>query len=473
LAKFKLAQVGPAAGPAIQEPQAVMDKHKQPKATLSAAQALDALKKHQARRIPGVHPSPFLTDPADFVSGRSAEELAASQQGQLIAVPEPKRTPPVMDLAEVIGSPQVDAIQQAGQIVFHAAGDTGAGKHEDLGQVAAVMAMDFHRPNPADRPAFFLHLGDVIYNLVFGEVESKSKMYLPQFYRPYSEYPGKILAIPGNHDSDPEEDPKSIDAFEENFCAPPPASQDELNHILQSPKRTPMYQPGVYYRLEAPFVQILALFSNGGEHEGVIKGGVVGEEQWNFLVAQLDEIKAARGRGERKALVIAVHHPPFSGGGGHAGSGQMLRDLDAAFKGRVQPDAILSGHAHNYQRFTREVVAEGGTRQVPYVVAGCGGHNITPLKPRADRQPVRTPLRGRSVAPGHSDNSLRQYFNGYGHLLVTVTPQVLTIDFIGTKTQTSAAVDSVTVDLASSVITDETPPFDHPAKGEQETFHTF
>jgi hypothetical protein len=46
--------------------------------------------------------------------------------------------------------------------------------------------MDFHRPNPADRPAFFLHLGDVTYNLVFGQPESKSGMYQPQFYQPYS-----------------------------------------------------------------------------------------------------------------------------------------------------------------------------------------------------------------------------------------------------------------------------------------------
>jgi hypothetical protein len=449
-----------------------MNQHKNPESAMSVAQSLDNLKKHQRRRVPGTHLTPFLTEPADFVSGRSAEELDASQRGQLIAIPKPKRSPSVMGLAEVIGSQQIDEIQQNGQIVFHAVGDTGAGKHEDLGQVVAVMTMDFHRPNPADHPAFFLHLGDVIYNLVFGEVESKSKMYLPQFYRPYSEYPGKILAIPGNHDSDPEEDPQSINAFQGNFCAPPPRSQEELTHVLQSPKRTPMYQPGVYYRLDAPYVQILALFSNGGEHEGVIKGGIAGDEQWNFLIEQLKEIKSARDQGERKALVIAVHHPPLSGGGGHTGSGRMLEDLDAAFKETaVQPDAILSGHAHNYQRFTREISSHGKTVQVPYIVAGCGGHNITPLKPHSDRKPVRTPLRGRPVGTSHSDNSLRQYFNGFGHLLVTVSNKVLTIDLIGTKTQTNVPVDSVTVDLASKTITAETPAFDHPAKGEQETMH--
>jgi hypothetical protein len=376
-----------------------------------------------------------------------------------------------MDLAEVIGSDAVTEIQQSGQIVFHTVGDTGAGRHEDLGQVVNIMALDFHRPNPADHPAFFLHLGDVIYNLVFGVAASKSAMYQPQFYSPYSNYPGKIVAIPGNHDSNPEEDVKSIDASEANFCAPPP-TQAQLSAIIHSPKRTPIYQPGVYFRLDAPFVQILALFSNGGEHEGVIRGNVVGDKQWEFLAEQLKQIKATRNNGQRRAFLLAVHHPPFSGGGGHSGSGQMLKDLDAAFKtAGIAPDAVLSGHAHNYQRFTRSVAVDGKTMQVPYVVAGNGGHNITPLKPTFDRQSVKTPLRGAHVEGDASEHSLRQYFNGFGHVMVTVTGRVLTLDLIGTKTGSDVPVDSVTVDLTGNIITHETAPFEHPTSGEQETTH--
>jgi hypothetical protein len=449
-----------------------MSKQKTVEKELSVEQALVHLKKQQTKHLPGTHLPPFLTEPAAFHSGRSPEELQASQQGQLIPVPKPKRSPPVMDIAEVIGSQAADDVQQNGQLVFHAVGDTGAGKHTDLGQVVRIMAMDFHRPNPADHPAFFFHLGDVIYNEVFGEVESKRRMYQPQFYTPYEDYPGKIVAIPGNHDSNPQEDPQSIDAFQENFCAPPPQTAEELTQVLQSPKRGPMYQPGVYFRLDAPFAQVLGLFSNGGEHEGVIKGGIVGDDQWNFLVEQLKQIKTARDQGQRKALLVAVHHPPFSGGGGHAGSTQMLKDLDAAFRAAgVAADAILSGHAHNYQRFTRVVSFGGKTMHVPYVVAGNGGHNITPLKTGFDRKPIRTPLKGTPDASGATDHSLRQYFNGFGHLVVTATKRVLTIDLIGTKTQTDEAIDSVTVDLASNAITNETPPFDHPANGEQETKH--
>jgi len=150
----------------------------------------------------------------------------------------------------------------------------------------------------------------------------------------------------------------------------------------------------------------------------------------------------------------------------------MLKDLDAAFNtAGIAPDAVVSGHAHNYQRFTRIVTVNGKTMQVPYIVAGNGGHNVQPLKPHFNRQPVRTPLRGAPVGGDSSEHSLRQYFNGFGHVIVTVTNRALTLDLIGTKTQSGAPVDSVTVDLASNAITHETPPFEHPANGEQETRH--
>ena len=49
----------------------------------------------------------------------------------------------------------------------------------------------------------------------------------------------------------------------------------------------------------------------------------------------------------------------------------------------------------------------------------------------------------------------------------------INVSLIGTKTQTHQAVDSVTVDLATSKITHETPPFTHPANGEeQHAVHT-
>jgi hypothetical protein len=433
------------------------------------SQHAERMKKHQPPRIPIHTQPPFLQDPANFGSARTREELDQSQAGQIIPIPPPKRSPSVIELTEVVGLQYVEEISRSGQLVFHSAGDTGFGGPWDLELVVQVMAMDLHRPNPADRPAFCFHLGDVVYNHQYHFPESKKNMYEPQFYVPYGHYPAKILAIPGNHDSNPQEDPKSIDAFQDNFCANPPNSDAELAKLLNSPNRGPIYQPGVYFRLDAPFVQIIGLFSNGGEHEGVIRGGVAGDSQWNFLGEQLKEIKAARDRGKRSALIVAMHHPPYSGGGGHSGSSVMLEDLDAAFKAAgIGPDAVLSGHAHVYQRFTRTVQVAGKAMSVPYVVAGMGGHGpIQPVKPNFERQPVRTPLRGRSTN-GVDDHSLRQYFNGFGHLIVTVTDRVLTIDLIGTKTQTHQPVDSVTVDLDTNRITHETPSFSHPTNGEEQ-----
>jgi hypothetical protein len=432
------------------------------------------MKQHQPPRIPIHSQPPFLQVPANFGSARTRQQLDQSQAGQIIPIPPPKRSPSVFELAEVVGQQYADEISQSGQVVFHCAGDSGFGGTWDLELVAQVMVMDLHRPNPADRPAFFFHLGDVIYNHQYNAPESKKNMYQPQFYVPYEHYSAKIVAIPGNHDSNPQEDPKSIDAFEENFCADPPKSDANLAKLLSAPNRAPMFQPGVYYRLDTPFVQIIALFSNGGEHEGVLRGGVAGDSQWNFLIEQLTQIKAARAGGKRLALIVAMHHPPYSGGGGHSGSSTMLADLDAAFnEAKIGPDAVLAGHAHVYQRFTRTTQVAGETMEVPYVVAGMGGHGpIQPVKPSFDRQPVHTPIKGRSPN-GVEDHSLRQYFNGFGHLIVSITNRVLTIDLIGTKTQTHLAVDSVTVDLGTSRITHETSPFTHPANGEeQHAVHT-
>jgi hypothetical protein len=69
-------------------------------------------------------------------------------------------------------------------------------------------------------------------------------------------------------------------------------------------------------------------------------------------------------------VIIAVHHPPFTGGKEHGGSPLMLVDIDSACTAAgVWPHAVFSGHAHNYQRYTRTVNA----MQIPFLVAGCGG----------------------------------------------------------------------------------------------------
>jgi Calcineurin-like phosphoesterase len=430
--------------------------------------------KQHRKRLRSVE-DPFLSDPGNFQSNQDSESRIREEEPHHVQIPKPHRDPPVMSLEEVIGSEAADHVTSHGQFVFHAVGDTGNPKHSALGDVVPAMARDYHRPNPADHPSLFLHLGDVCYNEYVNKnvvPASKAAMYPVQFYTPYQDYPGKIIAIPGNHDSDPEEDAHSIDAFQENFCAPLPASAKEMAEFLhaEETQRQPAHQPGVYYRFDAlPFAQVIALFSNGGETQGIIRGGKAGNSQYDFLVSQLKEISAARNGGSpRSALIIAIHHPPFSGGGGHVGSATMLKDLDSAFaKAKIVPDLVLSGHAHNYQRFTR---IHDGEIEVPYIVAGNGGHHITPMKPNKDGSFVQPPRKGDHKNGG--DHSLRQYFNGYGHLFITVTKRIITVDLIGTYTGTSTPVDSVTVDLNSRKITNEKPQFSHPTNGEHEAHRT-
>jgi predicted phosphodiesterase len=321
---------------------------------------------------------------------------AARIQGTLQAVPPPRRNPPVMNLAEVIGDAGVKEILDSGQIVFHTVGDTGKGQHTEQTDVAALMSDDFNRPNPADHPAFFFHLGDVIYG------PHKVDAYQEEFYNPYAGYPGKIVAIAGNHDGEvlPSTDPETLTAFLQNFVAP----ERGFARSAGSQMRETMTQPGVYFLLEAPFVRILGLYSNVAENPGFISGGVIGGAQRQFLVDQLTEIARKRKTdGDTDALVIAVHHPPFSGGG-HSGSREMLADMDDAFhKAGIVPDVVLSGHAHNYQRFTRSVGAGANRRDVPFLVAGSGGHGLTPIKPGPEGLPARTPNTGDT-----GDHSLRQ-----------------------------------------------------------------
>jgi hypothetical protein len=130
----------------------------------------------------------------------------------------------------------------------------------------------------------------------------------------------------------------------------------------------------VYFTLDAPFVSIIGLYSNVLEHPGVIssQGGMFAlpDDQLTFLGAELIRLKDQRDRLQR-AIVLAVHHPPVSFDNTHGSSPTMANEIDkVCMSAGVWPDLVLSGHAHLYQRFSRDV----SNRSIPYLVAGSGGH---------------------------------------------------------------------------------------------------
>jgi hypothetical protein len=263
-----------------------------------------------------------------------------------------------------------------------------------------------------DRPAFFYHLGDVVY------FNGLRHLYGVQFYEPYKYYPAPIFAIPGNHDGDTSTRPgdeldneKSLTGFVENFCAAQPEKLDTY--------RETMTQPYVYWTLEAPFATIIGLYSNV---DGSLDGRGTNEQQ-RWFEGQMRSAPA------NKCLIVAVHHPPYSLDADHGGSPAILAALDRAtsVSGRW-PDAVFSGHVHNYQRFTREV----NGRQIPFVVAGAGGY----ANNRKAMHQIQLDQNGQPIPPGRpfpttvKGVALESYEEANpGYLRLTVDSESLTGEY--------------------------------------------
>ena len=221
----------------------------------------------------------------------------------------------------------------------------------------------------------------------------------------------------------PTTDPKPLAAFLANFCAP----AQVVPPIAGTIYRETMNQPGVYFLLDAPFAQIVALYSNSAENPGFLSGAIPGQAQKAWLLATLQTIAAARKAGHRKALIFATHHPPFTAGG-HAPSVEMLADIDSVCtQAGILPDLHLSGHAHSYQRYTRAMTLGGKSLQSAYVVVGTGGIGDQAV-PTATGQQT-------------GDHTFVSSFHGFGYVLLEVSATTLS----GTAFKVDPATNAKTV----------------------------
>jgi hypothetical protein len=409
-------------------------------------------------------------DPTQFRvqhgSDKKAYSILDSQRGQLEPRPFPvvEDVPePVLTLEKVLGTQGnaiVKAIEKAEQLVFQAVGDTGNTRGpRDQSRVADKMVADYADPDPRSVPSFLYHLGDVVYS--FGEAQ----YYYDQFYDPYRDYAAPIFAIPGNHDGmvSPLTSLQSLEAFRANFCTAgePSHRTPEAGGLV----RTAQIQPGIYFTLEAPFVRILGLYSNCLEDPGVISAQgndypYLGNAQLDFLKAALKRVKTDNFRG---AIIVAAHHPPYVAQIGtngdkelsvarHGGSPRMLADIDSACEeAGVWPHAMLSGHAHNYQRFTRRV--DG--RETPFIISGNGGHAVARLTHKGTPT-IRVPI----VQPTLSNGSDTVTFDSYddqdfGYLRILVNSEQLRIEYHPASDggDQKTPDDFVTVDLAKRTLT--------------------
>jgi acid phosphatase type 7 len=270
-------------------------------------------------------------------------QLAPQAAGWHLTEPQPLPPPNGSAPFRVDIATIVAGTAPANELIIHTVGDTGGVKNpQDQQIVADWMTHDAQ----ASGAVLFYHLGDVLY------YNGDESVAYDQFYEPYVHYPNPIVAIPGNHDGDVVDKSKPLAGFLDQFCQPTPVHQPEAAEV----PRDAMTQPNVYWTLTSPLAWIIGLYSN------VPEGGLINADQAAWLAQEF----AATPRGV--ALIVAVHHPVYSADAYHAGSPVIAAVLDtaAATAGR-KPDLVLTGHVHNYQRFTRQ---DGGT----YVVAGAGGY---------------------------------------------------------------------------------------------------
>ena len=392
-------------------------------------------------------PSTFkIKHPSDAAAYKAIDQLNKEHRLQAMPFPLPRGggPEPTLTLSEVFGGNQraLNTIQQNGQIVFHATGDCGSTRGpQTQNRVTDKMTADFNETDPKEIPQFALLLGDIVYS--FGE----SQYYYDQFYEPYRNYSAPILAAAGNHDGmiSPLAHEKSLDAYLRNFCADP-AGGFTVTPEAGGLSRTAQIQPGVFFTFDAPFVRILVFYSNTLEDPGVIADNTIGRAQIDFLQAALQRIKSEKYPG---ALLFAHHHPPYAIGGQHSSSLQLRQQMDAVCsKVGIWPHAVLAGHAHSYQRFTRQ--RSDGT-EIPYIVCGNGGHNVQKLLGQGG-----TPLRAPQILEKKTASDDAVTFENYddadfGYLRLIVDPNQLRIEYhpASDGAQAKTPDDAVTVDIKS------------------------
>ncbi len=236
---------------------------------------------------------------------------------------------------------------------------------------------------------------------------------------------------------------RSLEAFLRNFCA----DEFEISPEAGGLSRTAQIQPGVFFTFEAPFVRVLALYSNVLEDPGVIANDTIGTSQLDYLTAALKRVKQEKYAG---ALILAYHHPAYTAGLKHGWSVDLLAQVDKMCgQVGVWPHAVLSGHAHNYQRFTRH----HAKTQIPYIISGNGGHGLAKLS-RAGTG-LRTPM-SLQVSKGADAVVLENYDDqDYGYLRILANARQLRVEYHPASDGVAARTpdDSVTVDLASRTLT--------------------
>ena len=410
----------------------------------------------------------------------------------------------------LVFNPSVD-----GPMSLHMVGCSGDPSVRGPGlAVARGMASQILEPSaPAVSPSFLYLLGDIVYTPPGSEM--KGKRWNTQFYAQFASYvdgagPLPIFAVAGNHDGKiGNQLHTEIAHFEKNICGTSEVVSSDNRQ--PAPQRTVSTVPYRYWLLVTPLAFIVGLYtnvSNGGVLDDPTKYSDPSEgPQYRWLVEQLAFCKAQNAEGTPRAILLALHYPPYNGArdfkkrgnpkygndNGYPNAVPIGMVLQQAFTEAGQiPDAVFSAHAHLYQRMVLSYSDSEGkiTRQVPFFIVGCGGHSplelmgtkcgggtaTVPVVP-FDLFTQGNPPDG-LTAPPNGTVTIESYADGtdqanqpYGFLNLTLTPGTKTVnptlvcqfyattcDSSGNPVNPGAVVltDSCTLDLATHLLTHAT-----------------
>jgi hypothetical protein len=315
----------------------------------------------------------------------------------------PGKDPYQLELSSIIPPDAITAITKTKKLTFHLNGDLGGiGQPAQQTLVASGMEADFPAgAGASDTPAFLYVVGDCVY------YNGEKTQYYGQFYQPYEYYQAPIFAVPGNHDGENLPQDQTLDGFVYNFCATTPQKRPES----QDCPRTAMIQPNVFWTLLTPLVNIVGLYSN------VPAGGDIRDPQKTWFAQQLGSLP------KNKPLLVALHHPIYSADTFHSGSTYMKEMLkEACASAGREPEMVLAGHVHNYQRITH--TRADGT-QTPHLVTGAGGYPNLHSMIKVSGQRMVTPAQFDDSEGDHA--TVEKYSDDHhGFMRIEVTDKLIT-----------------------------------------------
>jgi predicted phosphodiesterase len=245
------------------------------------------------------------------------------------------REPAYLDFADAWGSVAFHTQPYAWPIRFAAIGDSGFGDTVTRRLAANMVGQE---------PDFFIHLGDVVYNMEdYGSDSWRN--WAVKYYRPFQEILRRMphYATVGNHDR---ETATLLDGQSFYFWAFPPLDAAEAFNGQRQ-----------WYRFEANDVRFLALNSQSFYTDR----SLAAQNAW--LDAQLADTSF-------RTNILFFHIPLWTSGSVHPDDGAPVAQT---WQHRFQAVAehiglVLTGHSHLYERIQRG--------NIPYITSGGGSASI-------------------------------------------------------------------------------------------------